>query len=73
MTVSTVPKPETVLRKTAAGILEGTRPAAPHIRRTTPRQETTDRATSGVGHVLRLTFDAPAPAAEFDATLVTTP
>jgi hypothetical protein len=27
----------------------------------------------GVGHVLRLTFDAPAPAAEFDATLVTTP
>lgn len=27
----------------------------------------------GVGHVLRLTFDAPAPAAEFDATLETTP
>jgi hypothetical protein len=27
----------------------------------------------GVGHVLRLTFDAPAQAAEFDATLVTTP
>ena len=27
----------------------------------------------GVGHVLRLTFDAPAPAAEFEATLVTTP
>ena len=27
----------------------------------------------GVGHVLRLTFDAPAPAAEFDATIETTP
>ena len=27
----------------------------------------------GVGHVLILTFDAPAPAAEFDATLETTP
>jgi hypothetical protein len=27
----------------------------------------------GVGHVLRLTFDAPAPAAEFDATVETTP
>jgi hypothetical protein len=31
------------------------------------------RPLGGVGHVLRLTFDAPAPAAEFDATLVTTP
>jgi hypothetical protein len=30
-------------------------------------------ALGGVGHVLRLSFDAPAPAAEFDATLVTTP
>ena len=27
----------------------------------------------GVGHVLRLTFDAAAPAAEFDATVETTP
>lgn len=27
----------------------------------------------GVGHVLRLTFDAPVPATEFDVTLVTTP
>lgn len=27
----------------------------------------------GVGHVLRLTFDAPAPAGEFDMTLETTP
>jgi hypothetical protein len=27
----------------------------------------------GVGHVLKLSFDAPAPAAEFEATLVTTP
>lgn len=27
----------------------------------------------GGGHVLKLSFDAPAPAAEFDATLVTTP
>jgi hypothetical protein len=27
----------------------------------------------GVGHVLRLTFDAPAPAAEFDVTLETMP
>ncbi len=30
-------------------------------------------ALGGVGHVVRLTFDAPAPAAEFDVTLVTTP
>lgn len=30
-------------------------------------------ALGGVGHVLRLSFDAPAPAAEFDATLLTTP
>jgi hypothetical protein len=30
-------------------------------------------ALGGVGHVLRLTFDAPAPAAEFQTTLVTTP
>ncbi len=30
-------------------------------------------ALGGVGHVLRLTFDAPAPAAEFDATIETTP
>jgi hypothetical protein len=29
-------------------------------------------ALGGVGHVLRLTFDAPAPAGEFDATLTTT-
>ena len=27
----------------------------------------------GLGHVLRLTFDAPAPASEFDVTLETTP
>lgn len=27
----------------------------------------------GFGHILRLTFDAPAPAAEFDVTLETTP
>ena len=27
----------------------------------------------GVAYVLRLTFDAPAPAAEFDVTLETTP
>jgi hypothetical protein len=30
-------------------------------------------ALGGVGHVLRLTFDGPAPAAEFQPTLVTTP
>ena len=30
-------------------------------------------ALGGVGHVLRLTFDGPAPAAEFDATIETTP
>jgi hypothetical protein len=30
-------------------------------------------ALGGVGHVLKLTFDAPAPAEEFEATLLTTP
>lgn len=30
-------------------------------------------ALGGVGHVLVLTFDAPAPAAEFETTLLTTP
>ena len=30
-------------------------------------------ALGGVGHVLKLSFDAPAPAVEFEATLVTTP
>jgi hypothetical protein len=30
-------------------------------------------ALGGVGHVLRLTFDGPAPAGEFDVTLQTTP
>ncbi len=30
-------------------------------------------ALGGLGHVLRLTFDGPAPASEFDVTLETTP
>ena len=37
------------------------------------RQACQGDALGGLGHVLRLTFDAPAPAAEFDATLETTP
>jgi len=37
------------------------------------RQACEGDALGGVGHVLRLTFDAPAPAAEFDVTLETTP
>ncbi len=37
------------------------------------RQACQGDTLGGVGHVLRLTFDAPAPAAEFDATIETTP
>ena len=37
------------------------------------RQACEGDALGGVGHVLRLTFDAPAPAAEFDATVETRP
>ena len=37
------------------------------------RQPCEGDALGGLGHVLRLTFDAPAPAAEFDVTLETTP
>jgi hypothetical protein len=37
------------------------------------RQPCEGDSLGGLGHVLRLTFDAPAPAAEFDVTLETTP
>jgi hypothetical protein len=37
------------------------------------RQPCEGDALGGLGHVLRLTFDAPAPAGEFDVTLETTP
>jgi hypothetical protein len=37
------------------------------------RQACEGDSLGGLGHVLRLTFDAPAPAGEFDVTLETTP
>jgi len=37
------------------------------------RQPCEGDSLGGLGHVLRLTFDAPAPAGEFDVTLETTP
>jgi hypothetical protein len=37
------------------------------------RQPCEGDALGGLGHVLRLTFDGPAPAGEFDVTLETTP